>query len=371
MKIIITYASAGAGHFKAAQAIYNEFRATDSTSEVTLIDALDYTNDFFKQSYIRGYGFMINYASWLWALSFYLTAFKPMRMLINSLHFMINRINAKRLIDFLVKESPDFIISTHFLPSQVTAYLKRKKRINSKLLTIITDFGVHPFWLDEGVDIYVVASDFTRQILLQEGIAESKIKVLGIPIDRKFLAIFDREMLERKLKLSKEKFTVLVITGSFGIGPIEQIVDSLYKEVQIIAVCAKNKKLLQRLKDKNYPYLKALGFVDNVEELMAVSDMIITKPGGLTISEVLAMELPPLFISAIPGQENINANFLVKQGIAKNIRNFKKIKDIVMDYKNNPQKLLTIKEKIRQIKKPDAAGEIYHAVCSGSIGPSC
>ncbi len=370
MKIIIAHASAGAGHFKAAEALSEQFRRDYPDIEIKLIDALDYTSPFFKNSYLKGYSFMVNYASWLWSLSFYLTTFKPTRWFINGLHFFINSLNTAKLRSFLIRENPDYIVSTHFLPAQVAAYLKEKKQINSRLLTVITDFGIHQFWLAKGTDIYAVASDFSRQLLVREGIAENKIKVTGIPVDNKFLFSFDRGALSGKLGLDKNKFTVLLVTGSFGIGPLEQIVDYLHNDAQLIVVCARNKKLYQRLNQKNYPGLKVFGFVDNIQELMACSDVIITKPGGLTVSEVLVMELPPLFISAIPGQETVNAQFLVKEGIANTIANIKDTRIIIRGYKDNPQKLDAIKEAIRCIKKPHAAGDICHALCSGSSGPS-
>jgi processive 1,2-diacylglycerol beta-glucosyltransferase len=173
----------------------------------------------------------------------------------------------------------------------------------------------------------------------------------------------NRAELAQKFSLVPDKFTVLIVTGSFGIGPIEQIADSLREEAQVIAVCARNQELFQRLTKKNYPHLKIFGFVDNIQELMAVSDVIITKPGGLTTSEVLAMELPPLFICAIPGQETVNAQYLYSEGISRPAAGTRAIKDIVVDYKNNPQKILAIKEKIRRIKRPSAAEELYRAVC--------
>ncbi|TRZ49654.1 hypothetical protein D4Q80_01630 [bacterium] len=363
MKIIITYASAGAGHFKAAEAIAEYFKESSPDLEIKLIDALDYTSPYFKNSYIRGYNLLVNHATWAWAVAFYLTSFKPLLFFINPVHAAINRLNSGKLVNFLIKERPDFVISTHFLPSQITSALKKEHKIDAKLFTVITDFGVHPFWLAEDTDIYAVASDYTSRILNREGVGKNKIIVTGIPIEKKFLHEFNRIELSRKFGLDPDKFTVLIVTGSFGIGPIEQIADSLHKEAQVIAVCARNQKLYRRLNKKNYPELKVFGFVDNIQELMAASDVIITKPGGLTTSEVLAMELPPLFICAIPGQETVNAQYLYAEGIARAATGVEAIKDIILDYKHNPQKILAIKEKIRRIKRPFAAQELYRAVC--------
>lgn len=387
MKIIISYASAGAGHFKAAEAIYNYFRKNNPNIEVKLVDALEYSHRHFKNAYIHGYTFIVNYAHWLWGFLFYVTYLKLLRPLTQRLNFFINRLNTIQFAKFLSKENPTFIISTHFLPSAIASYLKKKELIQSRLITVITDFGVHPFWLAEATDIYIVASDFTKQQLMREGIEEERIKVLGIPIDEKFSRSYDKDSLCRKIGLDRNKFTpletigkqekdkvsltgftVLVVTGSFGIGPIEEIVALLYKDVQILVVCAKNKRLFIRLSNKNYPNVKVFGFVDNIEELMAISDIVISKPGGLSISELLSMERPPLFISAIPGQEAENVKILARYGIGLEVKNIRDIKDIVLDYKANPDKISQIKENIRKIKKPSAAWELYNAICQSSIG---
>ncbi len=315
MKTIIFYASAGAGHRKAAEALFNYY--TKQSQDVQLIDVLDKTNWLFKHVYIQGYLFMITRAIWIWKFLFWITALKITRKLLRPLIIFFNLINSRELVEFLISEQPDVIISTHFLPPEIAGYLKNKDKIKSKLITVITDFGVHPFWITKETDIYITASDFTKNQLIQAGINTDKIKALGIPIDEKFIKNFNKELLLKELGLLADKFTVLITTGSFGIGPVEEIVNLLYKEVQIAVVCAKNKKLYSGLISKNYPNVRVYGFIDNIEELMAVSGIVIAKPGGLTISEILAMELTPVFISPIPGQETNNMAVLKNYGIGE------------------------------------------------------
>lgn len=371
MKIFIVYASVGSGHFKAAEAIYNCLKQNNKILEIKLIDVLKISNFLFVNIYTYGYTFLVNYALWLWLLAFYTTCAKPLCPVTGNIHSIINRLNTKRFIDLLIRENPDIIISTHFLPSNISASLKKSKKINSKIITVITDFGVHPFWISQAVDIYVVASSFTEEQLVLEGVKKESIKVTGIPIDSKFLKQYDKGILCRNLNIEQDEFTVLIVTGSFGIGPIEEIIDLLRADVQILVVCAKNKSLFLRLKNKNYPKVRIFGFVDNIEELMAVSSVIITKPGGLTISELLAMELIPIFISAIPGQETENVSALARFNIGSILENTRDIKETVLDYKANPDKLNKIKENIRKIKKPFAAQELCDVVCEGSFWDSC
>jgi processive 1,2-diacylglycerol beta-glucosyltransferase len=371
MKILVTYASAGTGHFKAAEAIYSYLRFQDEDIQLKLIDVLQKSNILFRNIYTHGYAFSVSNLRPLWALGFWITYIKLFQIIIKLLRFIINRLNTRNFATFLIKEQPDFIISTHFLPSEISSYLKRKQKINSKLVTVITDFGIHPFWLADGTDIYIVATDITKQQLILEGVREDRIKALGIPTEPKFLERYNKNALFEKFRLDKDKFTVLITTGSFGIGPIEEIVDLLYKDVQILVVCAHNRRLYKILKNKNYLNLKVFGYIDNIQELMAISDIIITKPGGLTISESLVMNLLPVFICAIPGQETQNLKILAHYGIGMYPSDTAAIRRIVIDYKEHPDKIRSIKENIAKIKRPNASREIWNAVCQGSIGSTC
>jgi processive 1,2-diacylglycerol beta-glucosyltransferase len=370
MKVIIAYASAGSGHFKAAQSIYNYFRQNKNLN-LSLIDALEKSNILFSRTYTHGYAFIVKYVPKLWGIGFWITYVKLLRTPIEWMRFIINRLNTENFAKFLIKENPDFIICTHFLPLEIAAYLKRKKKINAQIITVITDFGIHPFWISEGIDTYIVASDLTKEQLVNEGVSKGvskkNIKTLGIPVNSQFLKPHEKISLYRKFNLDENKFTLLIITGSFGIGPIEEIVDLLHQDVQILVVCAQNKNLFLRLKNKDYPQVKIFGFIDNVEELMAVSDVIITKPGGLTISEFLVMELVPIFISAISGQETENVRILERYGIGWVARDTQDIRMSVLEYKNNPEELNKVRENIRKIKKPNATEELYRVICEDSF----
>lgn len=371
MKVLLTYASSGAGHRRAAEAVYNYISQNHPEIEVEITDVIEHASAFFKFNYGWGYSFLARRANFLWRLGFWLTDCRIFRPLLRPLASFINRSNTKDFARLLIREKPDYIISTHFLTSEIAAYLKQRGQIRSILATVVTDFGAHYFWVSPGTDTYIVASGFARQQLLDLGIQGERIRQLGIPIDPKFSREYDRGSLASKFGIGAHKFTVLLMTGSFGSGPLEQIAESLCREAQVLVVCANNKKLYARLNKKNLPDVKAFGLVSNPEELMAVSDMIITKPGGLSISELLAMELPPLFISAIPGQEENNLKVLKQYGIGVSAGNLGGLARTILHFKSRPQELLSMKEKMRKVKKPSAAGAIFNAVCKGSIGPAC
>jgi processive 1,2-diacylglycerol beta-glucosyltransferase len=231
---------------------------------------------------------------------------------------------------------------------------------------VITDFQVHPFWINQGTDTYVVASSFTKKILISEGIKETMIWDFGIPIDDKFTKDYRKEELCNRSCTDSKKFTILVVTGSSGIGPIKDIVDLLHENMQILVVCAGNKSLFKKLNELNYENVKVFGFVNNMQELMAISDVIVTKPGGLSIAELLATELVPVFISAIPGQETGNIEALKSYGIGYEIKDIREIKRVLLDYKEHPEKLRELKDKIKKIKKPNATQELCNAICKDS-----
>lgn len=358
MKVLITYASSGAGHRRVAEAVYNYLQENRPEISLEIVDILEKANALFRFDYTKGYTFLVRYAVSIWHFAFWLTESRAFRPLTRFVASVINRINTRGFAAYLVKTQPDYVVSTHFLASEIACLLKSKKKINAKIITIITDFGVHPFWICAGTDLYVVASGFTKDKLLSEGVRKERIGVFGLPSDAKFLKEFDRMSLSAKLGFDGSKFTVLLMTGSFGIGPLEEIAELLCQEAQVLVVCANNKKLQMRLEKKNLPGVRALGFVSNAEELMAISDCIVTKPGGSTIAEILNMDLAPIFISMIPGQESANVEALSRFEIGFHPKDIRQIKDIVLGLKNHPAKLQEIKNNIQRIKKPLSCQEI-------------
>lgn len=361
-KVIVVYASAGAGHFKAAQAIYNHLKEYPAGLEPEILDILDKTNPLFKFSYSNGYAFLIRQLPSIWRLGFWFTFNRFTRPLARAIGVFLNALNTAGFSEYLIGSNPDYVVSTHFLSSEISARLKREGRIKSKIISVITDFGVHPFWINRGTDLYISACDLTRQQLLREGVGENLIKVSGIPVGDKFLKKTDKDALLSKLNLEKNKFTVLIITGSFGIGPIKKTVAALCGQVQLLVVCARNNALFANLTRKNYPGVRVFGFIDNIEELMGVSDLIITKPGGLGISESLVMELFPLYIAPIPGHEEENIKILSEYGVGMKVNSVCDIKNAVIDFRGHPEKLMAAKELIRKIRKPYAAKDVCDAI---------
>lgn len=356
MKILIIHASAGAGHTKAAEALFNAAQKSSGV-QALIVDALDYTSPFYKKIYQKTYALLVTKFPWAWGFFFGLADLKFLRGMVRCLRRLVNHLNSKPLESFLKKEQFDWVFSTHFFPNEVTAFLKRKGVIYPQIVSVVTDFGVHSIWIAEGIDYYTAACDWTKERLLRLGVAKEKIVVSGIPMDEKFSQKKDKVRLRRQLGLYENIFTVLIATGSFGIGPIEKIIRAL-EEFQVIVVCGHNKALYERLSRQSFKRTKICGLVNNMEALMAASDCMVTKPGGLSISEALISRLPLIFFNAIPGQETDNIQVLKRYGIGVSDCTIEEMAAQLRKWNASPELLKEAKENTQKLAKPDSAAQI-------------
>ena len=362
VKILIIHASAGAGHRKAAEAIYNTLKK-DKQCDVVIVDALDYTRPWYKRMYAGSYSFMITRCPWLWGSFFKLMDCTRLLPLIRKIRRIHNSLNAQALERFLKEEQFDYIFSTHFFPIEVVCSLKRRKAISSKVICVITDFDVHSIWLGRGVDFYTVACELTKKKLQHFGVADHQIKVTGIPTDEKFFSPKDIPDLKRKMGIQEDRFTVLIATGSFGIGPIEEMIEVL-KDYQILVVGGHNQDLFKRLQQKRNDFLKVYGLVDNMDELMAVSDCMVTKPGGLSIAEALVSGLPLIFFHAIPGQETNNIRILKEFGVGLSDFSIQDMVKEIEQLSSSRDSYKSAVNKVRALAKPQAVQDIISLIKS-------
>lgn len=359
MKIMIVHASAGGGHRTAAEALYNSFKDDHKDVNVEIVDILDYSDYLFSYFYSVGYRILATHLKLVWFVFYYISTVAVIRNLFQ----FISLLHCRKFIDYLVLNKPDVVLTTHFLTPYIVSYLRQKKKISSRLITVITDFRAHPIWISRKCDYYAVACDHTASDLVRQGVSSSKISVSGIPVDKGFRDLArdeDPGMDKGNVRGAGEGgFRVLLATGSLGFMLMEDIADMLHKKVKLTVVCGRNKILLKHLESKNYPNVKLFGYTNQMPELMAQADIMITKPGGLSISEALIMNLPLIFIDGIPGQETGNIKVMQDYGCAIPSNNLNKLNDIIVDLKNSPQKLESVRAKIRKIRKPGACEEIY------------
>ena len=343
-KVIIFYASYGGGHLNAAKSIQECIINNYKDIDVELIDCMKYVNITIEKITTAAYREMAKKAPWAWGKIYNDSQKGPLAHISSR----SNKIMAIKLLKLLREKTPDLIITTHPFGSQMCSYLKRKGKITSKIATIMTDFAPHDQWLvgSDYTDYFFVAHYKMKQYLMSKNIDEEKIFDTGIPISNRFLLNFNSEEILKDLNFEKDKKTILFFGGGeFGLGKTKTVeifecFVKLFPETQIIGVAGKNEKMknaFTKIVEENHREnnIRILEFTNKVPEFMSISDLVVTKPGGLTTSESLASSLPMVIINPIPGQEEENAEFLEENGIAiwvkKNDNPYEKLKNLFTD----------------------------------------
>ena len=360
MKVIIFYASYGGGHLNAAkyiqECILNNYKEID----VELIDCMKYVNITIEKITTAAYREMAKKAPWAWGRIYADSQKGPLAHISSR----SNKIMAIKLLKLLREKNPDLIISTHPFGSQMCSYLKRKNKIHAKIATIMTDFAPHDQWLvgSDFTDYFFVAHKKMKDYLISKNIDERKIFDTGIPISNRFLVDYDKNSILKELEFHDNKKTILFFGGGeFGLGKtrtveIFECFVKLFKNTQIIAISGKNEKMrnaFEKIVEENNrtDSIKVFEYTKQVPEFMSISDLVVTKPGGLTTSESLASNLPMVVINPIPGQEEENAEFLEENGIAiwikKNDDPYKKLENLFSDEK----KLADMKENTKKLAR--------------------
>ncbi len=355
MKILIFYASYGGGHLSAAKSIeeYIKEYYTNENIETELIDCMKYVNKTIETVTTVAYREMAKKVPWAWGRLYSDSKKGPLAHISSR----SNQILAIKLLRLLRKKQPDLIISTHPFGSQMCSYLKRKGKINAKIATIMTDFAPHDQWLVESsqTNYFFVANDKIKKYIENKKITDAEIHVTGIPISSRFLKTHNRAKILKSLNLKDKKLNVLFFGGGeYGLGKSRtlSIFESFVKyegDVQIIAIAGKNESMKNQFieivkKHNKENSVRVLSYTNKVPELMSISNVVVTKPGGLTTSESLASALPMIVINPIPGQEEENAEFLENRGIAVWIRKSSDVDDIVENLLSTPSRLKDMKK---------------------------
>ena len=361
MKILIAYVAAGAGHQRAAEAVGAAFHQLGVPHKVTVLNATEKTDACYQWSFTRGYVGLIRHFPFLWGFLYHLTDLRFLRKAVQGLHRISNRWHGKPFEDYLLEARPDLFIGTHFFSAEVAAAVKSRHHLPMRVVTVITDYLPHILWLAPGVDTYVVASDETKEAFLRRGIPGNQIEVLGIPIDPKFNQRISRPLLAKKLGIDPDRFTILIGSGGLGTGPIVSLVEALaevIEPIQLLVVAGKNSALFEHLENMRCSVLhpmKIYGFINNMDELMEVSDVMVSKPGGLTCAEAMAKGLPLIVVAPIPGQETRNMRFLQELGLAVFAPDVKTVPRLIREFIADPQQLRAISQNTREKSFPEAA----------------
>ena len=364
MKVVIAHVPAGSGHQRAAEAVYSALHTLSPSSQVTLLDSLRGFDACYRSSFTQGYLGLIDQAPALWGLSYHLTDCAALSGAVRRCHRLSNKLHAGGLEKILSDLQPDVFVSTHFTPSEVAVAFKSRRRPSMRVITVITDYLPHTLWIAPSADAYVVGSHPARERLMARGVPGGAIHLLGIPIDPKFARKNERLPLAKRLGLSADRFTILVGSGGAGTGPVTSIIHALnqiQKPIQILAVAGKNTNLfkkLEALRPKLRHPMRSYGFIQNMDELMDLSDLLVSKPGGLTCAESMAKGLPLLMTAPIPGQEAHNAGWLEGMGAALWVRRLSQLPREVEQLIQAPDRLQEIGRRARAAGFPDAALQV-------------
>jgi processive 1,2-diacylglycerol beta-glucosyltransferase len=275
---------------------------------------------------------------------------------------------ARRFISWVQALEPDVAVATHFFPADVLDAARRTGKLRSGLIVAITDLFPHRVWLVPRASAFVLGSPQTKALCQHRGVEEARLHVLGIPVGAKFAEPADRAQLARQLGLDPSRRTMLIAGGGMGVGPIGELVRQFVSlettrpcQVQLLVVCGHARKLrqrLERMRAVSAMPMRVFGFVETMHELMRVSDLLVTKAGGLTVMEALSVGLPMIFCGTIPGQERLNAEYVIQHAGGVNAREPSAVTSIVLRLLDDPTQLEAMRANARALGRPHAAQEL-------------
>lgn len=307
-KVLIIYASFGEGHKKGAYALSEVINSPCK-------DLLDFSHPLIKKIYALSYIIITQYFPHFWQAAFFLAGKKSFFSLVNAGHKRI----FSSFLKYLKETKPAVIIATHFFPLHLGAIVRDE--LNIKLISIITDLRVHPLWVNRHIDYYFAALDITKDDLFKLGVEEKKVITGFVPLRKGFLKEFSKGLLREKFNLDSKPVIIFISSLRGKLPFFKESIDIFLGDFNIFVIYGRNKKLGRYLKNKNSVHIQPFFFHEEIWELISLSSVIITKPGGLTVFEGIYKKKPFIFTHYIPGQEKENMDLLTGRGVAKFVRN--------------------------------------------------
>jgi processive 1,2-diacylglycerol beta-glucosyltransferase len=394
MRVLIATVTAGGGHVAAAAALNETWRALRPEDEVDQVDLVKFFSPLHRKIVSDGYVKLVAHAPELWGMMFAKTDKPKMARRLNRIKGLFPSKSRDLFTRYLRQFAPDAVLCTHYLPLESLARMKtdaaarRNKLAGAKarsrggeeapaspnpaagghgpfVVSIVTDFEAHALWMEPCVDLYCVAAPETKARLLARGAEADKVLATGIPVSARFSAKIDAREVRKGMGLRDDLATLLVLSGGFGMGPVGEILTELDKvpqAFQSVVVTGRNEELRRDLAalDRKHP-THVLGYTTNMHELMSVADLIISKPGGLTSSEALALGKPLFILNPIPGQEAANSDFLLERGAAAKVN---RVEDLPyrLEQLLGAKKLAGMARAAKALGRPHAAAEICREV---------
>ncbi|MEX1829059.1 glycosyltransferase [Luteibacter sp. CQ10] len=371
-RILLLSVSAGAGHVRAADALDATVKALAAEGqdvEAGHLDVMDYVPSSFRRIYADFYLGLITHYPRLWGMLYRITDDTRPEAITQRMRRTIERLNTHRLRAAIADFAPDAIVCTHFLPAEMLMRQIRKGRVKAPVYLQVTDFDLHRMWVVPEMAGYFAASPEIAHRMRAVGLPADRVHTTGIPVMPAFAETHDRHALANAFGLDPAMPTYLVMGGGAGVGALDTLADTLLASAdgfQLVVLAGRNAEMLERLRHlaatRHAGRLFPQGYTHHVERLMACSDLAITKPGGLTTSECLAMGLPMIVNAPIPGQEERNADYLLEQGAA-----WKAIDGVALGWRlrelrDEPGRLAAMAARARAIGRPHAARSVIDAV---------
>jgi processive 1,2-diacylglycerol beta-glucosyltransferase len=369
-RVLLMYISQVSGHRQGAVAIAKSLKSLDPDCEVLSINGFGYTYPLMEKIINTAYMGVIKRAPKIWE---YLYDNPKVIKFSEKWKQSIHKSSHKKLKPLIDEFKPDVVVCTQAFPCGMVADYKMTHQLGLTIIGVLTDYAPHLYWLHEGVDYYVVPSQEACDRYLKEGVPAQRIKILGIPIRTKFSENTGADNIARKLGLDLKIPIILIMGGGQGLGPMKEAVKSLVRlgrSLQLIVICGTNVKLVRWIRKIQRRTNKKIIFYDyasHVDELMEISTLIVSKPGGMTTSECLAKGLPMVIVDPIPGQEERNSQFLVNQGIAIRVDDKHHIARQIDALLNDPKQLAAMKQAALKNGKPMAAENIARLILNGGV----
>jgi len=305
------------------------------------------------------YQALIKLVPWLWD---FIWDSKEVYYLTYILRSFLYRINYFQLYkEVILPFNPQAVICTFNIPCALCSVIKEKKGVNYLLAAVPTDFYLHPYWFYKNVDVYFLPHEGLKKELIRKKVDPDKIQITGIPISLDFSRSTKVKKLKNKWGLKENLFTILLIGGGQGMGSLMKIVltlNNLQLPIQLLVVTGTNRRLKRKFQkmqpNLSFP-LKVLGYTRHISELMEVSDLLISKPGGLTVAEALTKELPLGIVDSLAGQERRNRELLLKKGIAFELKDKESIIDLIYKFSNDSFDLKSWRKRVKDLARPEAA----------------
>ena len=365
--ILVVTASMGSGHNKAANAVAEAIKRKYPVNKINVIDFMStetaYFNSLVKDIYLK----MLDHTPSVYEFFYKFTSDSTKGSTIQSVFAHAMKKDMRELIK---KYEADMVICTHPFPCAAASYLKQTGEINIPLITVMTDFCVHQFWLYKNIDIYFTANDLLKKEMVNQGLLEERIFVTGIPVGYNFRVDYNRDDLLAKFKLEKDKPVALIMGGGLGLGGVKNALcqlERLKKDIQILVITGANVALWSEMNEyaqHSKHKIFVWGYSHNIQEFMSVATFLISKPGALTISEALTRELPMILHDPIPGPEVDNAKFVSDNGAAIWVRHQDTLDAGVREVLSDATILPKLRNNAKVLKKPYASDNIADVIAN-------